>query len=63
MSLLEELEADCPYCGEHFAVEAEPASAGQQFIEDCPVCCAPIELVADLDAGGRWQLSVRRDDD
>ena len=63
MSLLEELEADCPYCGERFAIEAEPASAGQQFIEDCPVCCAPIELAVDVDDQGRWQVRARRDDE
>ncbi|HEX7046163.1 MAG TPA: CPXCG motif-containing cysteine-rich protein [Gammaproteobacteria bacterium] len=63
MSLLEELEIQCPYCGSPFAIEAEPALEDQQFIEDCPVCCAPIEFELRAESDGGWRLSARRDDD
>jgi len=63
MSLLEELDVNCPYCGSAFAIEAEPAPEAQRFIEDCPVCCSPIEFELHADPDGKWQLSARRDDE
>lgn len=63
MSLLEEIEVSCPYCGSPFAIEAEPALAAQQFIEDCPVCCAPIEFELNVESDGSWRLAARRDDE
>ncbi len=63
MSLLDEIEIRCPYCDALFAIEAEPALAAQRFIEDCPVCCAPIEFQLDAMSDGSWRLTARRDDD
>jgi hypothetical protein len=63
MSLLDEIEVHCPYCNSPFAIEAEPALAEQRFIEDCPVCCAPIEFELNAGSDGGWQLTARRDDD
>jgi hypothetical protein len=52
----------CPYCGELNEVLVDTSSGGQDYIEDCQVCCRPIEirLIAD---GGEWRLEARRDDD
>lgn len=63
MSLLEEIESRCPYCDSPVTVEAEPALAQQAFIEDCPVCCAPIEFELRAGDDGSWQLTARRDDE
>lgn len=63
MSLLDEIEVLCPYCDSPFAIEAEPALAEQQFIEDCPVCCAPIEFQLGVESDGSWRLTARRNDD
>ena len=63
MRLHDEIRVNCPYCNEPFTVEADPELTGQQFIEDCPVCCAPIELALHVDADGGWRLDVHRDDD
>ncbi|MDT8437642.1 MAG: CPXCG motif-containing cysteine-rich protein [Wenzhouxiangellaceae bacterium] len=38
------LEFACPFCGEANSVEAEPGDAGQWLVQDCAVCCCPIEL-------------------
>ena len=35
----------CPWCGEPNAVDMEPGDAGQTVIQDCVVCCRPIEIV------------------
>jgi len=42
--LTEAREFDCPYCGEANFAELEPDDAGQRVVQDCAVCCRPIEL-------------------
>ena len=55
---------DCPYCGESFETTVDGSAGNQNYIEDCPVCCRPIEfqLVTGLD-GEILLLKTRRDDD
>ncbi|AOO66527.1 CPXCG motif-containing cysteine-rich protein [Sulfurospirillum halorespirans] len=36
----------CPYCWENFTIFIEPSSeVGESYVEDCYVCCRPIEIV------------------
>ncbi|HKJ71367.1 MAG TPA: CPXCG motif-containing cysteine-rich protein [Gammaproteobacteria bacterium] len=59
-----EVEVACPYCGEVFATLVDTAGEDAAYIEDCPVCCAPIEFtVAWPDGGGPPAVSAGRDDD
>lgn len=52
----------CPYCGETNELVIDPSEGGHQYIEDCQVCCRPIELtLAWFD--GDWYLEAKRDDD
>ena len=34
----------CPYCGESINIMVDDSVQQQQYIEDCSVCCRPIEL-------------------
>ena len=43
---LESVSVDCPYCGEIFEIDVEVYDDEQTFIEDCRVCCRPIEFTA-----------------
>ncbi len=53
----------CPYCGETFEIALDLTQpSGEPFIEDCQVCCRPIELRL-WAADGDWRLEVRRDDE
>ena len=36
-------EVQCPYCGEMIELEVEDLKGAQAFIEDCTVCCRPIQ--------------------
>lgn len=63
MGLLDEIAASCPYCDSALSIEADPELEGQRFIEDCPVCCAPIDFELRIDADGGWRLTARRDDE
>jgi hypothetical protein len=34
----------CPYCGEQISMVLDPSVRRQTYIEDCEVCCNPIEV-------------------
>ena len=34
----------CPYCWEEISMLLEPSNQEQQYIEDCEVCCRPIQI-------------------
>lgn len=59
MQFLAEQVVDCPYCGEAITVLIEPESIGQQYIEDCQVCCKPILFGVTVDAVGDLSVSAR----
>ncbi len=54
----------CPYCGEPFDIAIDCTAGSQSCIEDCPVCCRPIEIGIEIDYRGRLRaVSARREDD
>ena len=61
-SLLEEV-VSCPYCGESIRVLIDHQEAGQQYIEDCQVCCKPIVFKLALNEMGDVSVSVHDEDD
>lgn len=34
----------CPYCWQQISMLLDPSEAESDYIEDCEVCCRPIEL-------------------
>ena len=34
----------CPYCGEQISMVVDLSIARQTYVEDCEVCCNPIEV-------------------
>jgi transcription elongation factor Elf1 len=34
----------CPHCGERISMLLDLSVPEQQYVEDCEVCCAPIEI-------------------
>lgn len=51
----------CPYCGEPFETLVDPANGAATYIEDCQICCQPIEFELQIDAQGALSaLNVRR---
>jgi Cysteine-rich CPXCG len=54
---------ECPYCGECFETLLDLSAGSASYIEDCRVCCQPIEFDVRTDAGGRLsKVSVGRGD-
>lgn len=41
----------CPYCGSKISVLLEVSNQPQQYIEDCEVCCNPIEINYEVEDG------------
>ncbi|MEL6199608.1 MAG: CPXCG motif-containing cysteine-rich protein [Pseudomonadota bacterium] len=35
---------DCPFCGEPNEIVLDLSAGGQDYIEDCQVCCQPIQI-------------------
>jgi hypothetical protein len=40
----EEYFFDCPYCWQEISMLIDPYSGDQIYIEDCEICCNPIEI-------------------
>jgi hypothetical protein len=57
--MIESRTIRCPFCGERFEALVDASAGDADYVEDCPVCCRPIELhlrtgadgeIEDLDA-------------
>jgi len=40
----EEIEVDCPFCGDPITILVDTSVERQTYIEDCEVCCRPIQF-------------------
>jgi len=62
--MLEMANISCPYCGETFEISVDCSAGDQQYVEDCVVCCQPIELDIRADTEGNLlKVEARRGDD
>ena len=62
--MLEFTRIDCPYCGETFETEVDCSAGSQEYVEDCPVCCQPIEIATDVgDQSNLLGVTASRNDD
>jgi len=58
MNLLEEAVISCPYCGEAITILVDSSIEEQQYIEDCQVCCRPIDIRVSISADGSCQIDA-----
>lgn len=62
--LLVAREVECPYCGAGFEAVVDLSAGSQSYVEDCHVCCRPIEFVVEIDEHGELaSLALAREDD
>lgn len=59
---LTETTIHCPYCGESIHILVDASDMGSDYIEDCQVCCRPIEIRVES-LGGEVSLNVRSEND
>ena len=56
-----ETEVECPFCGEEFTVVLDLSVDGTQaYIEDCFVCCRPIQFRLECQDGELVSLRADR---
>jgi transcription elongation factor Elf1 len=48
----------CPFCGESITVLLDLSAGGQAYVEDCQVCCRPMDISFDVDEEGRVNVSA-----
>jgi hypothetical protein len=58
--MLDSIHITCPFCGERFEALVDTSAGSQAYVEDCPVCCRPIELHLTTD-GDDFSLDADRD--
>ena len=57
----EVVTVQCPYCGEAFETTVDVSAGSFSYVEDCQVCCQPIELAGEVgESGGLVGLQVGR---
>jgi hypothetical protein len=63
MTMLDEHTTDCPYCGEPITLLVDNSEGDQRYIEDCAVCCRPIEVALSVQPDGEISILLARDDE
>lgn len=63
MNQLTEQTIRCPYCDENIEVLLDPTDLDQQYIEDCQVCCKPINFSVFENIDEELTVRVTSDDD
>lgn len=54
------IDVDCPYCGERYPTPVDPTGGSFSYIEDCQICCRPIELSGEIGETGALERCVAR---
>jgi transcription elongation factor Elf1 len=50
----------CPFCAEPTSIVIDLSAGDQSYIEDCQVCCQPMQVTFETDQGELLTLSVDR---
>lgn len=62
--MITDYNVNCPYCGENFNTVIDFSAGTQSYVEDCQVCCRPIEFYISVDSDGELRaVETRRDDE
>lgn len=61
LQMLESRDICCPYCGEAFEALIDPSVPDQVYIEDCEICCRPIEF--NVSVGDSILITVRQENE
>ena len=60
-SWLLEQTISCPYCAEPMGIVIDLSAGAQSYVEDCQICCQPMEIAFEVDDGELAGLSVECD--
>lgn len=63
MNELESKNIQCPYCGEQIDLVIDCSETEQDYIEDCQVCCRPINVKVFLNQNGDVVINVSHENE
>ena len=63
MNGFESVRVQCPYCWEMIDILIDCSEEEQNYIEDCQVCCKPININLLIDQQGVPQVTVLHEDE
>ncbi len=63
MNGVEHQKIQCPYCGESTEVVIDCSVEQQSYIEDCSVCCRPINFDISIDSSGELMVHVTHENE
>ena len=63
MNSIEPVTVQCPYCGEWIDITVDCSLSDQDYIEDCQVCCRPINVGVKIDDGSSPEVIVRAENE
>lgn len=63
MPMLPTKTIDCPYCGESIELVIDDSVDGQDYIEDCSVCCRPINVSVSVDESAEVHVTCSTDNE
>ena len=58
-----EVEVQCPYCWENFELLVDASIDSQEYVEDCEICCRPIDFIIEIDSADRLKVQARHQDE
>ena len=56
--MLLERRITCPYCGEPLSILIDLSAGAQSYIEDCQVCCQPMQIAFETDGSELLSLQI-----
>ena len=54
-----EVRVQCPYCWERFVLLVDASVEQQEYVEDCEICCRPIDFSIEIDVDGNALVDAR----
>ncbi len=54
-----EVSVQCPYCWERFTILVDGSVEAQDYVEDCEICCRPIDFAVRITEDGRAAVEAR----
>jgi hypothetical protein len=52
----------CPYCSTCIEIVVDCSAGSQRYVEDCSVCCRPMEVSLQVHGDGAMKVTVERED-
>ena len=59
LNQLLEVTVQCPYCWEQFSLLIDASVESQEYVEDCEVCCRPIDFAIEIDEENQAAVQAR----